>query len=49
MGLIIEAKEMNDLFEKICREMDGKKRANNHFPEVSSNSKWHDGVRLLKL
>lgn len=49
--LIIEAKELNDVFEKICREMYGKRRANSHYHHLagSSNSKWHNGVSLLKI
>lgn len=45
--LIFEAQEINNLFEKIYREMYGKKRANSHYhhPEGSSNSKWHNGIR----
>lgn len=39
-ALIIEAKEINDPFEKICRKMYGKKKANIHYyhAEGSSNS-----------
>lgn len=38
----MEAKEINDLFEKICREMYGK-RTNSyyHYSEGPSNSKWY--------
>lgn len=33
--LIIEPKELNDLFEKICREMYGKRRANSHYHHLA--------------